>query len=57
MEVVARLKRMCFNESKILKQLDHPNIMGIIDFYEDSSSKFVIATEICEGVDLFELIK
>jgi calcium-dependent protein kinase len=44
------------NEIKILKSLDHPNIISYIDMYEDLKYIYII-TELCQGGDLFDLIK
>lgn len=38
-------------EVNILKQLVHPNIMQIFEFYEDTKN-FYIITELCEGGEL-----
>ena len=43
------------NEINILKQIDHPNIIKIFEFY-NSKDAFYIITEYCEGGDLFKLI-
>jgi calcium-dependent protein kinase len=47
-------KRM-YIEIEILKNLIHPNVMQIYEFYEDKKN-FYIITEICEGGNLFDLI-
>ena len=43
------------NEIDILKQLDHPNIVKIYEFYQDKSSLYLI-TEYIEGGELFDRI-
>lgn len=43
------------NEIKILKQLDHPNIVKLYEVYSDSSNIYLI-TEYLEGGELFDLI-
>jgi len=43
-------------EVNIMRSLDHPNIVKIYDFYEDSST-FKIVMEYCSGGELFEKIK
>lgn len=43
------------NEIDILKQLDHPNIVRIFEFYQDKSNFFLI-TEYIEGGELFDKI-
>ena len=44
------------NEIEILKQLDHPNILKILDFHI-SSDKFYIVTDFCKEGELFQEIK
>jgi len=43
------------NEVKILRDLDHPNIMKIIEFYQDAES-FYIVSEFYNGGELFDKI-
>ncbi len=43
-------------EVEILKELDHPNIIKIFEFY-DNDSDFYIVQELCNGGDLFSKIK
>lgn len=43
------------NEIDILKQLDHPNIVKIYEFYQDKSN-FYLITEFIEGGELFDKI-
>ena len=33
--------------------MDHPNVLSIIEFYEDEK-RFYIVTDICKGGDLYE---
>jgi calcium-dependent protein kinase len=40
------------NEIKVLKSLDHPNILRCFELFEDSS-RFYIVTEYCGGGELF----
>ncbi len=42
-----------FDEIKILKTLDHPNIIKIFEFFQDIKNYYLI-TELCEFGDLFE---
>ena len=49
-------EKSIFNEINILKKLDHPNIVKILDFYY-STDKFFIITEYCTGGELFQEIK
>ena len=44
------------NEIEILKKLDHPNILKILDFHM-SSNKFFIITDYCKEGELFHEIK
>ena len=45
------------NEIEFLKSLDHPNIVRIYEFFEDSK-RFYLVMEYCQGGELFEeLIK
>ncbi len=48
-------KRMLFNEINILKELDHPNIVKMYEFFEDEK-RYYIVTEICKGGELFDEI-
>jgi calcium-dependent protein kinase len=43
------------NEIKILKQLDHPNIVKLYEVYSDSRNIYMI-TEYLEGGEVFDLI-
>eukprot|EP00357_Protocruzia_adherens_P006273 CAMPEP_0115007154 /NCGR_PEP_ID=MMETSP0216-20121206/20977_1 /TAXON_ID=223996 /ORGANISM="Protocruzia adherens, Strain Boccale" /LENGTH=484 /DNA_ID=CAMNT_0002373975 /DNA_START=278 /DNA_END=1732 /DNA_ORIENTATION=+ len=49
---IARLKK----EVKILKSLDHPNIIKVFDYFQDSSSYYIMM-EYCKGGDLEERIE
>jgi len=42
-------------EIEILKSLDHPNILKLIEFYEDEQNYFMV-TEFIEGKELFDEI-
>lgn len=42
-------------EIQILKQLDHPNIIKVFEFY-NHKSEFYIISELCEGGELFDKI-
>ena len=48
-------KRMLFNEINILKEIDHPNIIKMYEFYEDEK-RYYLVTEICKGGELFDEI-
>ena len=43
-------------EIELLKQLDHPNIVKLFEYFSDNE-KYYLITEYCKGGDLFELIK
>jgi calcium-dependent protein kinase len=43
------------NEIEILKQIDHPNILKIYEFY-NSPQYYYLVTEFCEGGELFDHI-
>ena len=43
------------NETEMLKALDHPNIIRIIEIVEDNT-KINIVTDLCEGGELFDRI-
>ena len=43
-------------EIELLKQLDHPNIVKLFEYFSDKE-KYYLITEYCKGGDLFELIK
>jgi len=43
------------NEVAILKSLDHPNVLKLIDFFEESPNFFLVM-ELMEGGDLFDRI-
>ena len=49
-------EKSILNEINILKKLDHPNILKILEFYY-SSDKFFIITEFCTGGELYKEIK
>ena len=43
-------------EIELLKQLDHPNIVKLFEYFSDKD-KYYLITEYCRGGDLFDLIK
>ena len=43
-------------EIELLKQLDHPNIVKLFEYFIDND-KYLLVTEYCRGGDLFGLIK
>jgi calcium-dependent protein kinase len=45
-------KRM-YREIEILKKLDHPNIVKVLDFFDDKNNMYIV-TELCTGGQLFE---
>ena len=42
-------------EINILKQLDHPNILKLYEFFQDQKRYFLV-TELCSGGELFDKI-
>lgn len=48
-------KRTFFNEVGVLKNLDHPNILKLYEFYQDTRNYYLI-TEFCSGGELFDRI-
>lgn len=48
-------KEYFLREIKILKKLDHPNILKLYEFLEDDEHYYLI-TEFCEGKELFDVI-
>jgi len=44
---------MLFNEINILKEIDHPNIVKMYEFFEDEK-RYYLVTEICKGGELFD---
>ena len=49
-------KTMLFNEIENLKDLDHPNILKMYEFFEDAK-RYYIVTDICKGGELYDEIK
>ena len=45
--------KTAFREFEILKNLDHPNIVKMFEFFEDEK-RFYIVTDICKGGELFD---
>ena len=43
-------------EIELLRQLDHPNIVKLFEYFSDED-KYYLITEYCRGGDLFDLIK
>jgi calcium-dependent protein kinase len=48
-------ERMLLNEINILRDLDHPNIVKMYEFFQDEKRYYII-TEICKGGELFDEI-
>ena len=48
-------RQAILNEIEILKQIDHPNIVKLIDVFEDERH-FCLIMELMEGGELFDLI-
>jgi serine/threonine protein kinase len=49
----AKVIEMAENEWDVLKKLDHPSIVRLIDIYRDKQN-FYLVTEFCEGCELFD---
>lgn len=48
-------KQKLLSEISILKQMDHPNILKLYEFFQDYKRYFLV-TELCNGGELFERI-
>jgi len=48
-----QLIKMAENEARMLKTLNHPSIMNLIDIFKDDKNHYLV-TEYCEGLELFE---
>lgn len=48
-------KEKLLNEIDILKQMDHPNILKLYEFFQDQKRYFLV-TELCNGGELFDKI-
>lgn len=48
-------RQKLLSEISILKKLDHPNILKLYEFFQDSK-RFFLVTELCNGGELFERI-
>lgn len=48
-------KQKLIKEIDILKQLDHPNIIKLYEFFQDEKRYFLV-TEYCSGGELFDKI-
>ena len=49
-------KQKIDEEIELLKQLDHPNIVKLFEYFSDKDNYYLI-TEYCRGGDLFDLIR
>ena len=49
-------KKLLTFEMRILKKLDHPNIIKIYEIFEEKAHIFIV-TEYCKGGDLFDRIE
>lgn len=47
----------CYKEAKIMRQLDHPNIIRFKEVYRTRGHKLCIVMEYADGGDLNSLIK
>lgn len=48
-------KERLLGEISILRNLDHPNILKLYEFFQDSK-RFFLVTELCSGGELFDKI-
>lgn len=48
-------KEKFLSEIQVLKQLDHPHIMKLYEFYQDAKNYYIIM-ELCTGGELFDQI-
>lgn len=46
---------MLLNEINNIKELDHPNILKMYEFFEDEK-RYYIVTELCSGGELYQEI-
>lgn len=46
---------MLLNEINNIKELDHPNILKMYEFFEDEK-RYYIVTELCGGGELYQEI-
>lgn len=49
-------KEVILNEIRVMAILDHPNIVKLYEFFEDSSY-FYLVMELCSGGELFDKLK
>jgi serine/threonine protein kinase len=50
-------RKLYFNEIALLHELDHPNIVQLIDSYQSEDNKLYIFTELITGHELFDSLK
>ena len=43
------------NEVEILKQIDHPNVIKVYEYFMDAKN-FHLVTDLCRGGEMFEYI-
>jgi calcium-dependent protein kinase len=48
-------QQIFLNEIKLLKKVDHINILKIYEFYQDVSNYYIVSN-FCQGGELFDLI-
>ena len=49
-------KRIFLNEVSVMSKLDHPSIMRMHHYFEDTK-RYMLVTDICNGGELFSLIR
>jgi serine/threonine protein kinase len=50
-------KKIYYNEIALLHELDHPNIVQLVDSYQSDDNKLYIFTELITGHELFDSLK
>ena len=49
--------KMFEEEARVGSQLDHPNIVHILDFGQDEEGGYYLVMEWCEGLDMFQWVR
>jgi serine/threonine protein kinase len=50
-------RKLYYNETALLHELDHPNIVQLVDSYQSEDNKLYIFTELITGHELFDSLK
>ena len=51
-ELLKKMKRTMKNEMRLLRKLDHPNVIRILETYQGKGDAFFIVISLCTGGDL-----